>query len=97
MINENDISSELPINCFYSMLNTTFGGSLPITKDLTNIGGGVYSYTVIVPDEAKASVIGSLMYRSYAKGKIVMKSFVCDENSDSGTGGFSINVEEKIF
>lgn len=96
MNEESDIPSELPINCCYSMLNTTFGDSQPITRDLTNIGGGVYSYTVTVPDEAKASVIGSLMYSSYAKGKIVMKSFECDEDS-GGTGSFSVNVEEKIF
>ena len=97
MNEENDISSKLPVNCCYSMLNTAFGGPQPIAKNLTNIGEGVYSYTVTVPDEAKASVIGSLMYGSYAKGKIVMKSFECDEGSDSGTGSFSISVEEKIF
>lgn len=97
MNEENDIPSKLPINCCYSMLNTAFGDSQPITKNLTNIGGGVYSYTITVPDEARASTIGSLMHKSYAKGKIVMKSFECDEDSDSGTGSFSISVEEKIF
>lgn len=96
MNNENNIHGELPVNCCYSMLNATFGDSLPVTKDLTNMGDGVYSYTVNIPDEAKASVIGSLMCRSYAKGKIVMKSFACNDGADS-SGGFCVRVEEKIF
>ena len=95
MNKENDIPIKLPVNCCYSMLNTAFGGSQPIAKDLKSIGGGVYRYTVTVPDEAKASAIGSLMSGSYAKGKIVARSFECEE--DSGTGEFSICIEEKIF
>lgn len=92
MNEKNNIPAKLPVNCCYSMLNTAFGGSPPIAKDLKSIGGGVYRYTVTVPDEAKASAIGSLMCSSYAKGKIVARSFEC-----SGGGGFCINVEEKIF
>lgn len=97
MNDETKIYNELPINCFYSMLNTAFGDSLPITKDLRNVGNGIYSYTVNVPDEAKASVIGNLMYSSYTKGKIVMKSLLCNDCNEGEAGGFCINIEEKIF
>lgn len=95
MKKENGTISELPSNCCYSMLNAAFGDSLSVTRDLTCIGEGVFSYTVTVPDEAKASVIGSLMCSAYSKGMIVMKSFVCDESG--GENGFSVCVEEKIF
>lgn len=96
MIKENDAQTAFPPHSCYKMLNTAFSGSKSVTGDLKKLDGGMYSYTVYVSDEAKASVVGCLMNSSFAKGRVKVKSFMYDENSADGDG-FCISVEEKIY
>lgn len=96
MVEENNIQSEFPLNSCYAMLNTALGASQTVTEDLTRIGGGIYSYTVYVPNAAKAAIVGCLINSTMAKGKMMVNSYSYDDDGEDKEG-FRIHVEERIF